>query len=73
MYSYQKLQDLEKAIYNKVAENRYEIAQYNLGICYIIGEGVEKETKAFEYFKKSAEKEYLNAQYKLGYRYYNGI
>ncbi len=63
---------LEKAIYwyNKAAENGYEFAQYNLGRCYALGIGVEKdETKAFEYCKNSAEKGCNIAQNNLGFLY----
>ena len=43
------------------------MAQFNLGICYQNGIGVEKdEIKAFEFFKKSAEKKCVNAQCQLG-------
>ncbi len=45
-----------------LVEKEYKIAQYNLGIFYQNGEGVQKdEIKAFEYYKKLAGKEYINA------------
>jgi len=68
--------DLEKAFYwfQKSAENGNEIAQYNLGECYELGNGVNKnEVKAFEWYKKSAEQEYSSAKFQLGYFYVNGI
>ncbi len=50
------------------------MAQYNLGRCYQLGIGIERdETKAFEYYKKSTEKEYNNAQYQLSKCYKFGI
>src|SRR6266542_2358331 len=69
--------DLEKAIYwyNKAVENGNEIAQYNLGQCYELGNVVDKdETKAFELYKKSAESGCCKiAMFRLGYCYVNGI
>ena len=68
--------DLEKSFYwhQKAAENGNKVAQYNLGHCYKIRKGIEKnEAKAFEWYKKSAEQEYSAAQYQLGFLYKNGI
>ncbi len=56
--------------YNKSAEKGYVNAQFQLGECYRLGIGIEKdETKAFEYYKKSAEKGYTYAQTCLGFSY----
>ena len=44
--------------------------QFNLGVCYEFGRGVEKdEVKAFEWYKKAAEWGYAKAQFKLGICY----
>src|SRR5207248_9372860 len=46
----------------------------NLGECYELGNGVDKdEIKAFGYYKKSAENGYMCAIFQLGYCYVNGI
>ncbi|GBC20819.2 kinase-like domain-containing protein [Rhizophagus irregularis DAOM 181602=DAOM 197198] len=53
--------DKEKAFeLYQVAENSGNIiAQYNIGCCYLYGNGVYKDCdKAFELFRKSAEREY---------------
>ncbi|GBC26195.2 kinase-like domain-containing protein [Rhizophagus irregularis DAOM 181602=DAOM 197198] len=56
------------------AEDGDKNAQYNLGLCYKNGIGVEKnEIKAIEYFHKSAIQEDSNAQNELGIFYENGI
>ncbi|GBB92337.1 hypothetical protein RclHR1_00020040 [Rhizophagus clarus] len=55
-----------------VYENKF--AQYNLGLRYKDGNGVNKdEVKAFEWLKKSAEQDYKHAQCKLGSFYEKGI
>ena len=49
-------------------------AQYNLGICYQNGIGINKnDRKAFDWYFKSARGEYLSAQNVLGDYYQNGI
>uniref|UniRef100_U9STP2 HCP-like protein n=1 Tax=Rhizophagus irregularis (strain DAOM 181602 / DAOM 197198 / MUCL 43194) TaxID=747089 RepID=U9STP2_RHIID len=55
--------DKKKAfeLYQIAANSGNIIAQYNLGCCYIHGNGVYKDDdKAFELFKKLAEREYSN-------------
>ena len=48
-------------------------AQYNLGVCYDKGYGVEKDLrKAVKWFRKSAEQGDAKAQYNLGYCYAYG-
>ena len=50
----------------KQAKKGNAAAQFNLGICYEQGRGVEKDTKkAFEWYKKSAEQGFADAQYNL--------
>jgi TPR repeat protein len=47
----------EKSFYyfQKAADNGNKVAQFNLGNCYRIGEGIKNDRKALELFKKSAE------------------
>jgi TPR repeat protein len=48
-------------------------AQYNLGVCYYNGEGVEKDyAEAVKWFRKSAEQGHAVAQYCLGVSYDKG-
>lgn len=48
-------------------------AQYNLGVAYYNGEGVEQShSKAVYWYQKSAEQGDADAQYNLGVAYYNG-
>ena len=45
-------------------------AQYNLGVLYANGMGVDKDfTKAVELYKKAAEQGYISAQFNLGLCY----
>ena len=54
-------------------EERNAYKQFNLGVMYDQGKGVEQDYKqAVYWYKKSAEQGYANAQYNLGVRYYNG-
>jgi TPR repeat protein len=47
--------------------------QYQLGLCYETGDGVEKNmTEAAAWFRKAAEQGLAEAQYSLGYCYENG-
>lgn len=49
------------------------ICQYNLGLCYELGDGVVKDmSKAVKWYRKAAEQEYAHAQYALGKCYYSG-
>ncbi len=63
---------LEKTLYwyNKAANNKNGLAQYNLGQIYRFK--LNDKVKAFEYYKKSAEKEYNVAQLQLGLLYESG-
>jgi uncharacterized protein len=56
-----------------LAEKGNVEAQYNLGVCYEEGRGVEVDyTEAFRWYKKAAEQGDSKAQYNLSYRYYSG-
>ncbi|UZO08236.1 uncharacterized protein OCT59_028494 [Rhizophagus irregularis] len=62
----------EKSFYyfQKAAENGCKFAQFNLGGCYQLGDGVMKDLrKSFELYKNSAERGYINAQSQLIYCY----
>jgi len=60
-------------IYTELANNGDKVAQYNLGVMYYRGLGVEKDySKAFEYTKQSAEQYYPDAQYNLAIYYLKG-
>ena len=55
------------------AEEGLSLAQYNLGILYFTGQGVEQDfDEAFEWTKKAAEQGHLNAQFNLGSLYVDG-
>ena len=67
---------MERALYwyTKAADGGEEVANYNLGVCYELGIGVEKdESKAFDFYQKSAENGDMAAKFQLGYCYVNGI
>ena len=54
----------------KEAESGNAVAQFNIGLRYIRGEGVPKEpTKALEWFQKAASQGNADAQYYLGVLY----
>ena len=58
----------ERSFYylQKAAVNGCKFAQFNLGGCYQLGNGVRKDMrKAFELCEKSAKQGYLKAQNKL--------
>ena len=60
--------------YEKAANQGYAQAQYNLGLCYGNGQGVEEDyEKAVFWFEKAANQGYAEAQYFLGWCYENGI
>ena len=57
----------------KAAEQGYAQAQYNLGVCYANGDGVEKNpTEAVKWYRKAAEQGDALAQCNLGVCYANG-
>lgn len=60
--------------YEKSANQGSNVAQYNLGILYLEGIGIEEKDykKAIELFEKSAEQGYTDAQTKLGDIYITG-
>ena len=57
----------------KSAEQGEAKAQYNLGVCYYNGNGVEKDyQEAVKWYRKAAEQGIAEAQCDLGGCYYNG-
>ena len=59
--------------YTKAANQGYSIAQYNLGVCYYNGQGVEQNyQKAFQWYTKAANQGNALAEYNLGVCYNNG-
>lgn len=62
------------ALWEKSAWQGDAYAQYNLGVCYNKGEGVEQDyNEAVKWFTKSAEQGDASAQCDLGKCYYNGL
>jgi len=59
--------------YQKAAEQNYPAAQYNLGIQYLKGNGVEKDiAKAIPWYTRAAERGSADAQFNLGVCYDKG-
>tara|TARA_A100001037_G_scaffold300782_1_gene328974 strand:+ start:904 stop:1488 length:585 start_codon:yes stop_codon:yes gene_type:complete len=55
------------------AQEGLSLAQYNLGILYFTGQGVEQNyEEAFKWTKEAAEQGHLNAQFNLGSLYLDG-
>lgn len=61
--------------YREAAEKGYGKAQFQLGQCYLIGQGVDKvdSLKAFDWILKSAKQNFAEGQYRIGLFYYEGI
>ena len=56
--------------FRKAAERGHADAQYQLGMCYEFGFGVEKDlSEAVKWFRKAAERGHADAQYQLGMCY----
>ena len=61
------------SLWKRSAEQGYVIAQYTLGTCYAIGQGILKDyEKAVYWYTKSAEQGNADAQNKLGICYLTG-
>ena len=59
--------------FEKAAVVGHKNAQYNLGILYYTGKGVDKNLrKAFSWFQKAAQQGHTLAEFNLGYLYYSG-
>ena len=67
-----KKQDYEKAkqIWLPLAEKGNEVAQFDIGKLYVLGQGVPQDyNEAFKWYKLAAAKGYAKAQYNLGVMY----
>lgn len=67
--------DFETAFYEFTiaAEAGLDLAQYNLGILYFTGQGVEKDlSEAFRWTEAAAQQGHVAAQFNLGSLYYAG-
>lgn len=67
--------DQQEAVkwFRKAAEQNFASAQFNLGACYMFGNGVEKEQQeAVKWYLKAAEQNDVWSQFNLGTCYYNG-
>jgi TPR repeat protein len=54
----------------KLAENGNPIAQYNVGCCYVNGDGVTQDlAEAVKWFRKVADQRFMQGQYRLGLHY----
>jgi TPR repeat protein len=59
--------------FRKAADQEYAVAQCNLGVCYVEGEGVgQDDAMAVEWYRKAADQEYAVAQCNLGVCYEEG-
>ena len=64
---------VERWLCKKAAEQGLARAQYNLGVCYQNGEGVENDSaKAVEWYRKAAKQGDKEAQNNLGVLFLNG-
>lgn len=67
--------DFETALheFTLAAEEGLDLAQYNLGILYFTGQGVEKDTaEAFRWTEAAAQQGHLAAQFNLASLYHSG-
>ncbi len=57
-----------------LAQTGNVLAQYNLGLMYYNGTGVEKDqSEAAQWYRRAADQGHANAQYYLGFCYANGL
>lgn len=60
--------------FTAAADAGLHLAQYNLGVMYYTGEGVDQDyEQAFKWTRMAAEQGHINAQFNLGTLYYNGL
>jgi TPR repeat protein len=67
--------DYDTAIreFRLAASNGLDVAQYNLGILYFTGRGVEQDhEEALRWLKQAAEQGHTAAQFNVGVLYFNG-
>ena len=59
--------------WHPLAEQGHAKAQFNLGVMYADGEGIQQDYgQAVEWYRRAAEQGYAMAQYNLGVMYANG-
>ena len=59
--------------YRMAAENGHVKAQYNLGVIYYKGQGIEQDyNEAIKWYRKAAEQGYTQSQTILGLMYSKG-
>ncbi len=59
--------------FRQAAEDGLDVAQYNLGILYFTGRGVEEDAEqALSWLTKAAEQGHTTAQFNVGVMYFNG-
>ena len=62
-----------QTLYNQAMSGN-AVAQYNLGLCYLKGEGTDKnEKEALRWFRTASGKGIVEADYMMGYCYEYGI
>jgi TPR repeat protein len=60
-------------LFRQAAEQGHADAQYNLGVCYALGKGLEKdEAEAARLYAHAIAQGHADAQYNLGVRYEQG-
>lgn len=67
--------DYETALveFRRAAEEGLHLAQYNLGVMYYTGQGVEQSYEnAFHWLSQAADQGHLNSMFNLATMYYNG-
>ena len=59
--------------YRKAANQKHELAQYEVGNCYYLGRGVERNyAEAVEWYKAAARQDNADAGFALAICYYYG-
>jgi len=57
-----------------LAEDNYKSSQFNLGVMYSAGKGVEKDlSKAFYWYERAAKSGHTKSQYGIAWMYHNGV
>lgn len=69
-------ENIQRAVvlYQQTAQYGFAPAEYEMGLRYISGNGVQKDLQqAVNFYRKAAEQGYAPAQYNLGHCFYHGI
>lgn len=63
----------EVKLFMDLAQKGHDESQYNLGVCYEQGDGIQQDFKqAVYWYRKAADQGFDRAKYNLGVCYYNG-